>query len=80
MRLGVSFQLSQCCVTHYGYTNLTIITLIANFLGVKVNPIRQDRKHPQYRVRTSTIKSNQKLQNYLYKFPLKGTKHIDFKE
>jgi hypothetical protein len=31
---------------------------IADLLEVKVNFLRGDKKHPQYRVRTSSVKSN----------------------
>ena len=51
---------------------------IAQFLSVNVNEIRSDRKHPQYRIRTSTIKTNLILCNYLDKFNLQGTKYLDY--
>jgi len=56
------------------------MTIIAQFLGVSVNPIREDRKHPQYRIRTSTIASNVALVQYLSNYPLLGTKYLDFKD
>lgn len=56
------------------------MTLIAEFLGVSLNPIRTDRKYPQYRIRTSTIASNLLLTQYLSNYPLLGTKYLDFKD
>jgi len=56
------------------------MTFIADFLNVKVNFIRNDRKHPESRVRTSTISSNSILVNYLLAYPLMGTKAMDFKD
>jgi hypothetical protein len=53
---------------------------IAKFLGVQVNAIREDRKYPQYRIRTSTVYTNQFLRDYLIKYPLYGTKYLDFKD
>ena len=53
---------------------------ISKILGVSVNFIRGDRKYPQYRVRTSTIQTNQKLRNYLTNYPLLGTKFMDFQD
>jgi hypothetical protein len=38
---------------------------IAVFLGVNLNEIRSDRKHPQYRIRTSSLKTNLTLREYL---------------
>ena len=35
-------------------------------------------KNPQYRLRTSGLKTNQNLRDYLVKYPLKGTKYLDF--
>ena len=77
-RLGLSFELSQARDNHDGLSTLAFMTAIATFLNVKVNPIRGDRKHPQYRVRTSTIASNNILINYLNMYPLLGTKRMDF--
>ena len=56
------------------------MTSIAQFLNVNVNFIREDRKYPQSRVRTSTIASNTTLVDYLLTYPLMGTKYMDFKD
>lgn len=58
--------------------NMDVIKKIAYFLLVSVNQIRGDIKHPQYRVRTSTVSSHTILVNYLVKYPLFGSKFIDF--
>lgn len=79
-RLGLSFELSQAQINHDGLSTLGFMTAIASFLNVKVNPIRLDRPHPQYRVRTSTLDSNTILANYLLMFPLQGTKRMDFND
>lgn len=77
-RLGLSFELTQPRVNHDGHSNYKYMEKIAEFLSVQVNFIRNDRKYPQYRVRTSTVQSNLILSNYLSRYPLRGTKHMDF--
>jgi hypothetical protein len=83
-RLSISLELSQMRVTKYGYSMLEVMSSIADFLNVKVNYIspkgRSDTKHPQYRIRTSTIKTNLFLCNYLDQFNLQGTKYLDYKD
>ena len=88
-RLQLSFELSQARLTKYGYSTYELMLSIAQFLSVNVNEISRlsphgflkeagDRKHPQYRIRTSTIKTNLILCNYLDKFNLQGTKYLDY--
>ena len=54
--------------------------MIASFLEIKVNLIREERKHPQYRVRTSSVSTNKILRNYIEKYPLYGSKYLDYKD
>jgi hypothetical protein len=54
--------------------------MIASFLEIKVNFIREERKHPQYRVRTSSVTTNKNLRNYIDKYPLYGSKYLDYKD
>jgi hypothetical protein len=79
-RLGLSFELSQPRISRFGYSTLGEMEMIASFLGVSVNFIREDRKYPQYRVRTSSITTNQILRSYLDKYPLYGSKYLDYKD
>lgn len=79
-RLALSFELVQARTTRYGYSTLELMQGIADFLSVRVNPIREDRKHPQYRIRTSSVSTNKSLQNYLMNNPLYGSKYLDFKD
>ena len=64
----------------YNFSMLSIITLIADFIKVKVNEVRLNSKYPQYRVRTSSLRTNLNLKIYLDKYPLKGTKYLDYKD
>lgn len=77
-RLSLSFELVQSRVTRYGFTMFTIMEDIAVFLETNVKKIRSDRKNPQYRLRTSSLKTNKNIRDYLVKYPLKGTKYLDF--
>ena len=79
-RLQLSFELSQVRVTKYGYSMNDLMLSIAQFLNVNVNEIRSDRKHPQYRIRTSSVKTNLILSNYLDQFNLQGTKYLDYQD
>lgn len=77
-RLACSFELSQSRRTKNGESTITYLKIIGKFLGISVNPIREDRSHPQYRLRTSTLLSNSILADYLRKYPLFSSKYLDF--
>lgn len=77
-RVACSFELTQSRTDINGETKLPTLEKIANFLGVKVNPIREDRTSPQFRIRTSTVDSNKILVNYLNNCPLFSSKYMDF--
>ena len=79
-RISLSFELLQVRITRYGYSMFDVMNQISLFLGVNVNEIRSERKHPQYRLRTSSLKTNQHLRDYLVKHPLCGTKYLDFQD
>ena len=79
-RISISFELVQSRITHYGYSMFDLMNQIAIFLGVNLNNIRSERKHPQYRVRTSSLKTNLTLREYLSKYPLRSTKYLDYKD
>lgn len=80
-RLSLSFELVPAKagrITRYGFSIYDIMKEIASFLETRVNEIRSERKNPQYRLRTSSLKTNLNIRDYLVKYPLKGTKHLDF--
>ena len=77
-RLGLSFELSQSRISRHGYSTLGVMEMIASFLEIKVNLIREERKHPQYRVRTSSVYTNNILRKYIDKYPLYGSKYLDY--
>lgn len=76
-RVECKLEISQRQKDHNGYDNLPFLTLIADFLLTEVKPIRLDRVKPEYRVRTTSLKGNLVLKNYLNNYPLFGTKYLD---
>ena len=42
--------------------------------------IRIESKNPQYRIRTTSLNGNLILVEYLNKYPLFGTKYLDYKD
>jgi hypothetical protein len=55
-----------------------MIENVAKLLQVKVEYSRSDRKNPQYRIRTNSLKTNQIIRNYLVEYPLQGSKYLDY--
>lgn len=79
-RVAMSWELTQARETKFGHSNYDLMSTIASFVGVNSELTRTDRKHPQYRIRTSTVKSHQILSKYLEKHPMQGSKQLDFKD
>lgn len=79
-RLGCSLEITQSRHSKIGEDNIQFMQSIANTLEVNVNFIRNDSKHPQYRIRTSTLKSNLILIHYLDIYPLFSSKYMDYQD
>lgn len=79
-RFGLSCEVTQARITHYGFSTLELMKNISICLGVTLENTREDRKYPQYRVRTSSISTNLRLRNYLMEYPLQSSKFLDFKD
>lgn len=64
---------------HKGYDNIQFLNPISELLETEVKKIRSpgNKPKPEYRVRTTNLKGNVNAKNYLLKFPLFGTKHLD---
>ena len=75
-RVSVSFEISQSSINHYEYSMYDVMKSIADFFETDVKEIIH--KSPTYRVRTTSMKTNKNIINYINKYPLKGTKYIDF--
>lgn len=78
--MALTFELVKNRITHYGYTTHNVMDLIAKYFKISVKEIRSDRKNPQYRLRTASLETNMHLREYLLRFPLRGTKFLDFKD
>ena len=76
-KLECKLEISKRREDHKGYDNLDFLSYIAEFLETQVKEIRSDRPKPEYRIRTTNLKGNINLKNYLLQFPLFGTKHLD---
>ena len=79
-KIECKFELSQRQRDQNKRDNLFFLEEIALSLGSLVKPIRNDSDNPQYRVRTTNLKGNLALVNYLTKYPLFGTKFLDYKD
>jgi LAGLIDADG endonuclease len=79
-KIECKFEVSQRQKDHLGYNNKLFLNTIANFLNVDLKNTRENTSHPQYRLRTTNLKSNLILINYLNKFPLFGSKFLDYKD
>ena len=76
-KLECKLEISQRRQDHKGYDNFSFLGYIAEFFETEVKKIRSDKPKPEYRVRTTNLKGNIKVKNYLLQFPLFGTKHLD---
>lgn len=79
-RLACSLEITQARTAKNGDDMFPILKNIADLFYVNVNPIREDRKNPQYRIRTSTIKNNTAVVQYLDNFPLYSSKRLDYQD
>ena len=80
LRLGLSCEISQSRITKYGFSTLNLMKLISEFLNVKLEFTRENRKYPQYRIRTNSAIKNIKIRDYLLLYPLQSSKYLDFKD
>jgi len=74
-KLECKFELSQRQNDHNDRNNLYFLEDIAMFLLTVVKSIKMENIHPQYRIRTTSLKGNIALEKYLNIYPLFGTKY-----
>lgn len=77
IKLECKMELSQRQIDQNGRSNQQFLNEIATFLLTTVKSIRMESKNPQFRIRTTSLKGNIVLENYLINYPLFGTKHLD---
>jgi hypothetical protein len=79
-KIECKFELSQRQIDHNNNDNLFFLEEIAKLFQSTVKPIRVEGPNPQYRVRTTNMKANLAVIDYLTKYPLFGTKFLDFQD
>jgi hypothetical protein len=67
-RVECKFELSQKQYNQNGLNNREFLESTAEFLLTSVKDTRMDKPNPQYRVRTTSLKGNLVLENYLNNF------------
>lgn len=70
-------EISQRQIDHKGFSNLEFLSEIAKLFNTEVKKIRLNKPKPQFRVRTTNLEGNNQVKDYLIKYPLFGTKHLD---
>jgi len=79
-KIECKFELSQTQRDDNKLDNLFFLEEIALNFGCVVKSTRNDSDNPQYRVRTTNLKGNLAVVNYLTKYPLFGTKFLDYRD
>lgn len=79
-KIECKFELSQRQNDHNNRNNLFFLETIANFLLTVVKSTRMDQRFPQYRLRTTNLKGNIVLENYLAIYPIFGKKYLDYND
>ena len=79
-RVECKFELSQSQKDHELESKLLFMNNLAEFLLTSVKVVRKNKPKPEYRVRTTNLKGNLILENYLNLFPLFGSKYLDYKD
>jgi hypothetical protein len=70
-------EISQRQKDHNNFDNYSFLKNIAELLLTEVKSIRITSKTPEYRLRTTSLKGNLILENYLVNYPLFGSKYLD---
>jgi hypothetical protein len=79
-KVECKFELSQKQNNHKGLSNRQFLESIAELIHTSVKEFRVDQPHPQYRIRTTSLKGNLSLESYLNNFPLFSSKYLDYKD
>lgn len=79
-KIECKFELNQAQKDYKGKDSLFFLEEIAVSVESLVKSTRNESKYPQYRVRTTSLKGNLAVVNYLKKYPLFGSKFLDYKD
>jgi len=76
-KLECKLEISQRQNDKNGNNNLYFLEEIAKLFLTTVKSIRTDTKFPIYRIRTTSLKGNLCVENYILNFPLFANKYLD---
>ena len=79
-KIECKFEVCQRQIDHNKQSNHGFLKLIADFLYTTVKEIRVTRSKPEFRVRTVNLKGNLALVDYLNKYPLFSSKHMNYRD
>jgi hypothetical protein len=79
-KIECRFELSQAQKNHKDEDNYAFLNLIAILFNAVIKKIRITRPKPEYRIRTTNLKSNLLLVNYLERYPLFSSKYLNYKD
>lgn len=77
-KVAFQLELEQRQVDISGDSMGDIMGKIGSLLQCNVKLTKHDTKHPKFRVRTTSIKGNEVLLNYLCRFPLYTSKYLNY--
>jgi hypothetical protein len=79
-KIECRFELSQAQKNYKDEDNYAFLNLIAILFNAVIKKIRITRPKPEYRIRTTNLKSNLLLVNYLERYPLFSSKYLNYKD
>ena len=79
-KLECKLELTQRQNDQNGRNNLYFLEEIAKLFLTTVKLFKKNTNYPEYRIRTTSLKGNLAVENYLLKFPLFSTKFLDFND
>lgn len=79
-RVECKFELTQSQKDPNLESKLLFMNNLADFLLTSVKSIREDKPKPEFKLKTTSLKGNLVLENYLNTFPLFGSKYLDYKD
>nr|YP_010044402.1 LAGLIDADG endonuclease [Trametes coccinea]QPF23643.1 LAGLIDADG endonuclease [Trametes coccinea] len=77
-KIECKFEIVQSQKNLLGQEQYSFLSELSEFLKTPLKTFKKNTSHPQYRLRTSNLESNFLLINYLNKYPLFGSKFLDF--
>jgi hypothetical protein len=77
-KIECKFEVSQRQKDQNKRDNFLFLNEIAIFFESLVKLIRKDSDNPQYRIRTTSLKGNLAVIDYITKYPLFGSKYNDY--